>query len=213
MKEMNDNAEIEFTECTYTLLEFIIDLFINSSERISEILLLKSKNIIHKSDWKDGDEIFNLQEKWQTNSVPPMLSLQGIKYMKLHDSPYNLVFRSLKGGTALIGVKFTIKTVEILLFSIINQLENWQLSLTAMKDILQSIIQLGQNMTKITVTDSYNIEIGNNYVKDKKSIKKLIESLDILEFICDYTDRGDSLKLNFKYEKREKIRYPDSMYK
>ncbi|MHA2180603.1 MAG: hypothetical protein ACXAAH_04175 [Promethearchaeota archaeon] len=210
---MTDQAELEFTEYTKIFIDFIKELFIRDSERITEILIYKSNIIVSKSDWKEGDPIFNLLEKWQCNNIPPMLTLKGTKFMKLHESPFNLIYRSIKSEGALLGIILKLEAEQIQIFSIISQMEKWQISLTAMKDTFHSIIELGQKMSGINTIDSNNIEIGNNYAKDKQAINKFIESMDTLEFICDYIDRGDSIKFNIRYEKREKIRYPDYMYK
>ena len=82
-----------------------------------------------------------------------------------------------------------------------------------MKDIIISIIKLGQKMSDIVVKDSNNLQIGIRFPENKQIIKLFIESLNILQFICDYTDRGDSINLNFKYERKEKKIYPDYTYK
>ncbi|MHA1729562.1 MAG: hypothetical protein ACTSWY_12670 [Promethearchaeota archaeon] len=210
---MSINPNFEINEYMSIFLKFIMDLFIDSSDDISEILVFKSENIVYKSEWKDSNMIYNLADKWKASDVPSIFTLNNAKFIKLHISPYNLIYRSIKGQNALIGTKFQMNTEVISIYAIVKKTEIMQLGLTAMKDTIISIIELGQKMSDIVVKDSNNLQIGIRFPENKQIIYSLIESLKILQFVCEYTDKGDSIKLNFKYKRKEKKMYPDYMYK
>jgi hypothetical protein len=207
------NQNFEFNEYTNTFLKFIMDLFIDSSDDILEIIVLKSGKELYKSDWNDSTKVYNLADKWKSSEVPSMFTLNKAKFIKLHVSPFNFIYRSIKGQKALIGTKFQMNSEMMSLFAIVKQTNTMQLGLTAMKDIIISIIELGRKMSNIVFEDPSNLQIGVRLPENKKIINSLIESLKILQFICTYIDRGESIKLNFKYVKKEKKIYPDYMYK
>ena len=94
---MSINPNLEFTENTNIFLKFIMDLFIGASDDISEILVFKSGNIVFKSEWNDSTVIYNLVNKWNASDVPSIFTLNNVKFIKLHISPFNLIYRSIKG--------------------------------------------------------------------------------------------------------------------
>lgn len=206
------NEDQELGEHATTFLKFIKDLFIEFSDSITDVFLSKGNAVVLKSDWEGGDEISNFPAKWRNSEIPPSFTLQGKKFIKLHESPFNIVYRSIKSQSALIGIKFNFESAKLHAFAIIKQADFWQEFITALKDAFLSIIDLGQKMPAINIMDSNNIEIAVNFVENKQSIKKFIDSMGVLEFKCNYTDRGDFIKINFNYEKRKKVVYPDSVY-
>ncbi len=210
---MPENDNSEFNEYTTILLNFLMDFLIDSTEDFSDILIIKSKKVIYKSKWQDAEEITHLIVKWQNSEISPTFILQNNKFIKLHVSPFNLIYRSIKGQKALIGVKFQVKTKWVEFYAIIIRTSMMQSILTSLKDIILLIIELGQNMSGIVVEDTHNLQMKINLVKNKMVINSFIESLKNIQIVCNYTDRGDSIKLNFKYEKKEQKIYPDYMYK
>lgn len=211
----NINQNFEFDEYTNTFLKFIMDLFIDSSDDISEIIVLKSGKELYKSDWNDSTVVYNLVDKWKLSDVdvPSMFTFNDAKFIKLHVSPFNLIYRSIKEQKALIGTKFQMNSEMISLYAMVKQTETMQLGLTAMKDTINSIIEQGRKMSNIVFEDPSNLQIGVRLPENKKIINSLIKSLKILQFICTYIDRGESIKLNFKFVKKEKKIYPDYLYK
>ena len=103
---MSINQNFEFNENTNIFLKFIMDLFIDASDDISELLVYKSEKVAYKSEWSDSTTIYNLADKWKISDVPSTFTLNNAKFIKLHISPINLIYRSIKGQSALIGTKF-----------------------------------------------------------------------------------------------------------
>ena len=203
----------EFNQNTNVFLKFIIDLLLNPSDLIYDFIMCKSGRIVIKSMGKDVEMLYNLVEKWQNSKIPTTFTIQDKKFIKLHVSPFNLIFRSIQGKSALIGLKFQLEGKEMQIFAIIKKSSKIQFLATAMKDVVTSIIEIGQKMSDIIVVDGQNLEIKINFAKNKHVITSFIKSLNDLEFTSNYTDRGDSIKFNFKYEKKEEKVYPDYMYK
>ena len=210
---MSTIENFEFNQNTNKFLKFIIDLLLNPSDLIFDIIICKSERIIIKSMGEDVEMLYDLVEKWQNSDIPTTLTIQDKKFIKLHVSPFNLIFRSIQGKSALIGLKFQFEAKEMYLFAIIKQSSKIQLLAIAMKDVVTSILEMGQKMSDIIVVDAQNLEIKINFADNKQVITSFIKSLNNLDFICNYTDRGDSIKFNFKYEKKEEKIYPDYMYK
>ena len=138
-----------FAEHTNTFLKFIMDLFINTSEDISDILVTFSNQVVFKSDWKDAEVIFELGDKWQKSDFPSSVTIKGMKFIKLHDSPYNFVYRAIKESKALIGAQLTILSENIQVISLMAYSPNMPLISTALKDLTKSIIELGQKLDGI----------------------------------------------------------------
>ena len=210
---MSTIENLEFNQNTNTFLKFIFDLLLNYSELIFDIIICKSDKIVLKSMRENVERLYELVEKWQNSEIPTTFTIQDKKFIKLHVSPFNLIFRSIQGKSALIGLKFQFEAEEIQLFAIIKQSSKIQLLATAMKDLITSILEMGQKMSDIIVADAQNLEINANFPENKQAITSFIRSLNSLEFVCNYTDKGDSIKFNFKYEKKEEKIYPDYMYK
>lgn len=213
MSDMSTIEDFEFNKNTNTFFKFTMDLLLNFSDLIFDIIICKSNKIIAKSMGIHVETLYELVEKWQNSEIPATFTIQDKKFIKLHLSPFNLIFRSIQGKSALIGLKFQFESEEMLILAMIKQSSKIQLLATALKDVVVSILELGQKMSDIIVADTHNLEIKINYAKNKQIITTFIKSLDPLEFVCNYTDKGDSIKLNFKYEKKEEKIYPDYMYK
>ncbi|MCP4762884.1 MAG: hypothetical protein GY870_13985, partial [archaeon] len=128
-------------------------------------------------------------------------------------SPFNLIYRSIKGQKALIGVKFQERTKWVEFYAIIIRTSMMQSILTALKDIILLIIELGQKMSRIIIENSQKLEMKINFAENRQVINSFIESLKNIQIVCNYTDRGDSIIFNFKYEKKEEKIYPKYMYK
>jgi len=202
-----------FTEHSNTFLKFIMDLFVNTSDDIYDVLVNVSNHIVFKSDWKDVEVLSDLGDKWQKSEIPPSLTIQNMKFIKLHESPYNFVYRAIKGVKALIGTQFTVQSENIRLVSLIAQSPNIPLISTALKDLIKSIIELGQKMTSIVVLDPTSTQLNLKYPENKQIINIFIDSLKHMQFICDYKDKGDSIIFNLKYKKVESKTYSDEIYK
>jgi len=213
MSDMSTIEDFEFNQNTNTFFKFTMDLLLNFSDLIFDIIICKSNKIIAKSMGIHVETLYELGEKWQNSEIPTTFTIQDKKFIKLHLSPFNLIFRSIQGKSALIGLKFQFESEDIIILAIIKQSSKIQMLATALKDIVVSILELGQKMSDIIVVDTHNLEIKINFAKNKQIITTFIKSLDPLEFVCNYTDKGDSIKLNFKYEKKDEKIYPDYMYK
>ncbi|QEE15157.1 hypothetical protein DSAG12_00981 [Promethearchaeum syntrophicum] len=210
---MSTIDNFEFNQNTNIFLKFIIDLLLYPSDFIFDIIICKSDKIIIKSIGKDVDILYDLVEKWQNYDFPATFTIQDKKFIKLHVSPFNLIFRSIQGKSALIGLKFQYDANEMQLFAIIKHSSKIQLIATAMKDMITSILNIGQKMSDIIVVDAQNLEIRLNFAENKQDVSSFIKSLKNLDFLCNYTDRGDSMRFNFKYEKKKEKIYPAYMYK
>jgi hypothetical protein len=193
-------------------MKFIMTLFL-TTEDFSDVLVCKSKELVYKSEWKDIDAIFDLLNKWVSNEIPSTLSIHGMKFIKLHDSPFNLIFRSIQGSKALIGVKYPLKGEEVQVIAIVAQSSSMQLQSTALKDITHNIIELSQKSSGVTIIDDYKVQVNINLPENKKNVNLFISALKHMHFLCEYKDKGDALVFSFQYKKEEKKTYPDEVYK
>ncbi len=209
---MSNTEKLELRDSTVTFVNFIMNLFL-TSESIFDVFVSKSKEIIYSSAWKDEYVITDLVNKWLNNEIPSTLSIQGMKFIKLHDSPFNLIYRSIQNQKALIGAKFPISGEEIQAFALVTQTSTMQLQSTALKDITNSIIGLGQKATSITIVDPNSIHVNISLLENKQTITIFIESLKHMHFLCEYKDKGDEVVFNLQYKKEEKKVYSDEVYK
>ena len=210
---MSSNETVEFTTSTNLFVKFIGDLFVTSTEDISDVLISKSKVIIYTSEWKGENVMSGLLNNWQKNTLTSTLSIQGMKFIKLHDSPFNLIYRSIQGQKALIGAKFPIQGEEMQAFALVRLTSMMQLQSQALKDIIETIIKLGQKSTGVTVLDPTTIRVSVNFPDNKQNISIFLQSLKSIHFSCDYKDKGDAVEFNFKFKKEEKKVYSDEVYK
>ncbi|MHA1109474.1 MAG: hypothetical protein ACTSRE_00110 [Promethearchaeota archaeon] len=210
---MSSNETAEFTTSTNAFMKFIENLFVTSSEDISDVLISKSTEIIYTSEWKGENVISELLGNWQKYKLTSTLSIQGMKFIKLHDSPFNLIYRSIQRQKALIGAKFPIQGEEMQAFALITQTSMMQLQSQALKDIIETIIKLGQKATDVVIVDPTTIRVSVNFPDNKQSISIFLQSLKSMHFSCDYKDKGDAIEFTFKYKKEEKKVYSDEVYK
>lgn len=202
-----------FTEYTNTFLIFIRDLFINSSEDISEFLVNKSNTIICKSEWNNAECLSELGEKWQKFEFPPSLSIQGMNFLLLHASSFHLIYRAIKEGKALIGAQFPIQSESIQIFVLVAQISNMQLISTALKDITNSTIEMGQKMSGIDVVGSDEVILHISLPEIIQILQIFIEATKNMHFVCKYTDKGNKILLQFTYKRSEQEIYSDEVYR
>ena len=103
MKDMSTIENFEFNQNTNTFLKFIIDLLLNPSDLIFDIIICKSEKIIIKSMGEDVEMLYDLVEKWQNSEIPTTFTIQDKKFIKLHVSPFNLIFRPFPERLGLKG--------------------------------------------------------------------------------------------------------------
>ena len=210
---MSSYETVEFTNSTNLFVKFIGDLFVTSAEEISDVLISKSKEILYTSEWKSEYVMSELMGNWQKKTLTSTLSIQGMKFIKLHDSPFNLIYRSIQGQRALIGAKFPIEGEVMQAFALVTQTSMMQLQSQALKDIIETIIKLGQKATDVVIVDPTTIHVSVNFPDNKQIIKIFLQSVKSMHFSCDYKDKGNAIEFNFKYKKEEKKVYSDDMYK
>ncbi len=190
-----------------------MDLFINTSEDISEMLVTISNQVVFKSDWKDAEVISDLGDKWRQSEIPSSLNVQQMRFIKLHSSPYNFVYRAIKEGMALIGAQLTILSENVQIISLMAQSPNMPLISTALKDLIKYIIELGQKSEGIVILDTTSVQMNLSFPENEKIINFFIDSIAHMQYVCDYMDKGDKIVFNFKYKKLESKTYSDEVYK
>jgi hypothetical protein len=154
-----------------------------------------------------------LKGKWLSNELPATLSFQDMKFIKLHDSHFHLIYTSVQGKIVLIGEKFTVAGDELSVFVLVFQSPSIQLQSQALKDITEVIIQLGQKVTAVTIIRSNTVQISASLLGNKQIISTLIESVKPMHFLCEYKDKGDKIELCFQYKQVREEKYPDEVYK
>ena len=206
---MSDVEKSEFTEHTSTFMRFFGDLFISASEDISGVFISNSNDVLYSSDWKEMNLIIELTNKWLNNALSSTVTIESLKFIKLHDSPFNLIYRSIQGQKALIGSRYK----GIIALILIAQSHEMQLQSTALKDIISAIIQMGQKATGITISVPNTLQMHISLPENDQIIKLFIQSLKHMHFLCDYKDKGDSIIFQFHYKKVVKKEYTDDVYK
>ena len=190
----------------------MMELFLKTEE-CSDILVSTSKDIIYTSEWENEEKIPAWLDKLQTSEFPSTLTVKGMKSIKLHASPFNLIYRSIQGEKVLIGAIVPIDGLEFYIIALVAQSSSMQLQTTALKDIIESIIKISQQSTEIVVIDSNTIQVNVSFRELKNTIKIFMNSLKHMHFLVDYTDKGNAVIFKFQYKKEEKKVYSVEVYK
>ena len=65
----------------------------------------------------------------------------------------------------------------------------------------------------LLVLDPTSVQMNLSFPENEKAINSFIDSIGIMQYICDFVNKGDFFIFKFKYKKVESKTYSDEVYK
>jgi len=133
-------------EDIFTLLNSIIEILIEMSRTISNLIVFYNSEIVHESGPWIASDILQILEDWENNQIKGMVNYDGNKFIRIHLSEFNLFLKSVKEKQNLSGGKLSIEGVNSAFFVLNNLTIPQPIVIAEIRNVLQRLVWFISNI-------------------------------------------------------------------